>query len=69
MEKSTALTLWEGAITFGLVNITIALHAATSEHALNFDWQDKRSMDPVGYKRINKKISEEDGQGKYYQGH
>jgi DNA end-binding protein Ku len=26
---------------------------------LNFDWLDKRSMDPVGYKRINKKTGKE----------
>lgn len=59
MDKNTTRTLWKGAITFGLVHIPIALHAATSEHALNFDWLDKRSMDPVGYKRINKKTGEE----------
>lgn len=52
-------TLWKGAITFGLVHIPIALHSATSEQSLNFDWLDKRSMDPVGYKRINKKTGKE----------
>ena len=52
-------TLWKGAISFGLVHIPIALHTATSEQALNFDWLDKRSMDPVGYKRINKKTGKE----------
>jgi DNA end-binding protein Ku len=41
------------------VHIPIALHPATSEQALNFDWLDKRSMDPVGYKRINKKTGQE----------
>ena len=52
-------TLWKGAISFGLVHIPIALHSATSEQSLNFDWLDKRSMDPVGYKRINKKTGKE----------
>ena len=52
-------TLWKGAISFGLVHIPIALHTATSEQSLNFDWLDKRSMDPVGYKRINKKTGKE----------
>jgi DNA end-binding protein Ku len=51
--------LWKGAITFGLVHIPVALHTATSESGLNFDWLDKRSMDPVGYKRINKKTGKE----------
>lgn len=47
--------LWKGAIAFGLVHIPIALYPATSEQGLDFDWLDRRSMDPVGYKRINKK--------------
>jgi DNA end-binding protein Ku len=46
--------LWKGAISFGLVHIPVALHPATSDSGLDFDWLDKRSMDPVGYKRINK---------------
>jgi len=51
--------LWKGAISFGLVHIPVALHSATSDNAIDFDWLDKRSMDPVGYKRINKKTGEE----------
>ncbi|MGE5385471.1 MAG: Ku protein [Betaproteobacteria bacterium] len=53
--------LWKGAISFGLVHIPVALHSATREAGLDFDWLDKRSMDPVGYKRINKKTGEEIG--------
>ncbi len=52
-------TLWKGAISFGLVHIPVALHAATSEQGIDFDWLDKRSMDPVGYKRINKATGKE----------
>ena len=52
-------TLWNGAISFGLVNIPVALHSATSETGLDFDWIDKRTMDLVGYKRINKRTGEE----------
>jgi DNA end-binding protein Ku len=51
--------LWKGAISFGLVHIPVALHSATSDNALDFDWLDKRTMDPVGYKRINKKTGKE----------
>ncbi|MEO5660345.1 MAG: Ku protein [Polaromonas sp.] len=51
--------LWKGAISFGLVHIPVALHSATSNSGLDFDWLDKRSMDPVGYKRINKKTGKE----------
>jgi DNA end-binding protein Ku len=51
--------LWKGAISFGLVHIPIALYPATSEQGLNFDWLDRRSMDPVGYKRVNKRTGKE----------
>jgi DNA end-binding protein Ku len=53
--------LWKGAISFGLVHIPVALHSATSESGIDFDWLDKRSMDPVGYKRINKRTGKEIG--------
>jgi len=51
--------LWKGAITFGLVHIPVGLHTASTERGIDFDWLDKRSMDPVGYKRINKKTGKE----------
>ncbi|GKT20914.1 hypothetical protein AVHM3334_02855 [Acidovorax sp. SUPP3334] len=52
-------TLWKGAITFGLVHIPVGLHTAATEQGVDFDWRDKRSMDPVGYKRINKRTGKE----------
>lgn len=51
--------LWKGAISFGLVHIPVSLHTATADHGIDFDWLDKRSMDPVGYKRVNKKNGKE----------
>jgi len=55
MPASSSRSLWKGAISFGLVNIPVALHSATADDGIDFDWIDKRSMDPVGYQRINKK--------------
>ncbi|MEJ8823743.1 Ku protein [Variovorax humicola] len=52
-------TLWKGAISFGLVHIPIGLHTATTEQGVDFDWLDKRTMDPVGYKRVNKRTGRE----------
>ncbi|MCH4874400.1 MULTISPECIES: non-homologous end joining protein Ku [Pseudomonas] len=52
-------TLWKGAISFGLVHIPVGLVSATSQQGVDFDWLDKRSMDPVGYKRINKATGKE----------
>lgn len=51
--------IWKGAITFGLVNVPIALYPASQEVGIDFDWLDKRTMDPVGYKRINKRTGKE----------
>ena len=51
--------LWKGAISFGLVHIPVSLHTATADHGIDFDWLDKRSMEPVGYKRVNKKNGKE----------
>ncbi|RZI85505.1 MAG: Ku protein [Rubrivivax sp.] len=47
--------IWKGAISFGLVHIPVAVYPATSEDDIDFDWLDKRTMDPVGYQRINKR--------------
>jgi len=51
--------IWKGAISFGLVHVPVALYPASSEIGIDFDWLDKRSMDPVGYKRVNKKTGKE----------
>ncbi|WP_421555943.1 Ku protein [Pseudomonas kitaguniensis] len=51
--------IWKGAISFGLVHIPVSLVSATSSQGVDFDWLDKRSMAPVGYKRINKTTGKE----------
>ena len=56
---SASRALWKGAISFGLVHIPVSLHAATTESGIDFDWLDKRTMDPVGYLRINKKTGKQ----------
>ncbi|MBV4462784.1 DNA end-binding protein Ku [Pseudomonas sp. F-14 TE3623] len=54
-----ARAIWKGAISFGLVHIPVALVSATSSRGIDFNWLDRRSMDPVGYKRINKVTGKE----------
>lgn len=51
--------LWKGGINFGLVHIPVALYPAAKHGGIDFDWLDKRSMKPVGYKRVNKESGEE----------
>ena len=58
-SKAGPRALWKGAISFGLVHVPVALHTATDEQEIDFDWLDKRSMDLVGYKRINKRTGKE----------
>lgn len=51
--------IWKGAISFGLVHVPVALYPATRDEEVDFDWLDKRTLDPVGYKRINKRTGRE----------
>lgn len=51
--------LWKGSLSFGLVSLPVALYAATHDDAIDFDWLDRRTMDPVGYKRVNKRTGKE----------
>ncbi|WP_193072802.1 Ku protein [Pseudomonas sp. FME51] len=54
-----ARAIWKGAISFGLVHIPVSLVSATRSGGIDFDWLDERTMDPVGYKRINKVTGKE----------
>ncbi|HSW22177.1 MAG TPA: Ku protein [Burkholderiaceae bacterium] len=53
--------VWKGAIAFGLVHVPVSMMPAAQETEIDFDWLDKRSLDPVGYKRINKRTGREIG--------
>ncbi|MDB5928568.1 MAG: Ku domain protein [Polaromonas sp.] len=55
----TTRALWKGAISFGLVHVPVALHSATVDNGPEFNWLDRRTLEPVGYKRINKVSGEE----------
>ncbi len=55
-----ARAIWKGSISFGLVNIPVALFSAENRsEELNFHMLDRRDMAPVGYKRINKTTGED----------
>ncbi|TFF41797.1 Ku protein [Pseudomonas sp. RIT623] len=54
-----ARAIWKGAISFGLVHIPVSLNTAVRSERIDFDWLDKRSMEPVGYKRVNKVTGKE----------
>ena len=55
---SSTRTLWKGAISFGLVHIPITLHSATQENRMRFNLLDKKTMNPIGNKQVNKATGE-----------
>src|SRR5437868_4886904 len=44
--------IWKGAISFGLVNIPIALYSATRSEPLKFRLLRGKDLSPVNYKRV-----------------
>jgi DNA end-binding protein Ku len=49
-----ARSMWDGTLSFGLVNIGVSLRAAESKKNLEFTLLDERDHSPVGYQRVNK---------------
>jgi DNA end-binding protein Ku len=54
-----ARAIWKGSISFGLVNIPIALYSATRREELNFRLLRKSDLSPVKYKRVAEKDGKE----------
>jgi DNA end-binding protein Ku len=51
--------IWKGSISFGLVNIPIALYPATRKEELKFRLLRARDLSPVNYKRVAEKDGKE----------
>ncbi len=54
-----ARAIWKGSISFGLVNIPIALYTATRREELKFRLLRKGDLSPVNYKRVAEKDGKE----------
>jgi len=54
-----ARAIWKGSISFGLVNIPIALYPATRREELKFRLLRKGDLSPVNYKRVAAKDGRE----------
>src|SRR5258708_35746201 len=54
-----ARAIWEGSISFGLVNIPIALYPATRREELKFRLLRRSDLSPVNYKRVAEKDGRE----------
>src|SRR5438046_4348545 len=54
-----ARAIWKGSISFGLVNIPIALYPATRKEELKFRLLRESDLSPVNYKRVAEKDGKE----------
>ncbi len=54
-----ARAIWKGSISFGLVNIPIALYPATRREELKFRLLRRSDLSPVNYKRVAEKDGKE----------
>src|SRR6478672_5996051 len=61
--------IWKGSISFGLVNIPIALYPATRRDELKFRLLRKGDLSPVNYKRVAEKDGKEVPWGQIVKGY
>jgi DNA end-binding protein Ku len=54
-----ARAIWQGSLSFGLVNIPVSLHAAEISDELHFHLLDRRDKAPIHNQRINSKTGDE----------
>lgn len=52
-------SIWEGSISFGLINIPVKLYSATQEKKLSFSFLKRDDLCPIRYARICEKTGEE----------
>jgi DNA end-binding protein Ku len=64
-----ARAIWKGSISFGLVNIPIALYPATRREELKFRLLRKSDLSPVNYKRVAEKDGKEVPWGQIVKGY
>jgi len=64
-----ARAIWKGSISFGLVNIPIALYPATRNEELRFRLLRKTDLSPVNYKRVAEKDGKEVPWGQIVKGY
>lgn len=66
---ATSRSLWTGTLGFGLLQIPVSLHTATSPDEISFHQIDRRDHELVGYKRYNKATGEEVAWGDIVKGY
>ncbi|WP_233809786.1 non-homologous end joining protein Ku [Paraburkholderia sp. HP33-1] len=51
--------IWKGGISFGLVYVPVQIYPATTTRHTSFNLLDRHSIDPIGYRQINKRTGKE----------
>lgn len=51
-------SIWRGSISFGLINIPIAVQSAEKDRGFHFNLLDERTLSPIRFKRVNAKTGE-----------
>lgn len=64
-----ARAIWQGSISFGLVEIPVGLFPADRSQDLGLTMLDKRDFSPIGYRRYNKSTQEEVAWGDIVRGY
>lgn len=60
LRSHTAMrAIWKGSISFGLVNIPVALYPAVRREELSFRMLRAKDLSPIGYKRVAEADGEE----------
>jgi DNA end-binding protein Ku len=54
-----ARIMWKGAISFGLLHAPVSLTPASRQDEIDFDWLQRETLKPVGYKRVVKDTGKE----------
>jgi DNA end-binding protein Ku len=51
--------IWKGSLTFGLVNVPVALYPATADKTLHFHQVEDGTSDRIRYKKVNERTGKE----------
>ena len=51
--------IWKGSLSFGLVNVPVALYPATSDKTLHFHQVEDGTSDRIRYKKVNERTGKE----------
>jgi len=58
-DVAMARSIWTGSLSFGLVNIPVAVFAATKDKSIHFNQFEAGTSDRIRYRKVNERTGEE----------